>query len=538
MRFPIFLLWGGLCLAQPLLAQNSSQGVLVGGFQSETHRYVEDPLLGTTLPPSAWATNNYLRVDYTRGSFSTGVRYEAYLPPLLGFPTKFKGNGVAFRYARYHTELLDVTVGNFYEQYGSGLVLRAFEERLLGIDNSLDGVRVRVQPLAGLRVSGLYARQRDYQSLSKGYLRAGNVELSLEDFAKEGEKGLPILLGASVVSKFEPYFGVDPKVPEEVLSYAARVAYNGGQVQADAEYVHRESDPSLDNGYIVRPGRALQVNLNWLGEGIGVNVTGRYVDNMLERLQRDGSLQDSWVNYVPAMTKQHQYLLPNIYPYGVQPMGEMGAQATIWYTIPKGSVIGGKYGTKLELNVAQANGLRYANDSIFSNVPPDPLRWSDEVYYQDVNLSIERKMSKKLRLWLNYYTLLYNRKRIEGVPKEDVRSHIVVAEGLFKFGGRKSLKVNVGHLWTQQDRGNWASVEAEFTMAPHWSFFASDLYNYDGIPQVHYYNVGFAYIRESTRISLGYGRQRGGLLCVGGICRLVPEYTGFNMSITTNFAVR
>ena len=40
-------------------------------------------------------------------------------------------------------EDLDVTIG-FYEQYGSGMILRAYEERQLGIDNALDGIKKNI----------------------------------------------------------------------------------------------------------------------------------------------------------------------------------------------------------------------------------------------------------------------------------------------------------------------------------------------------------------------------------------------------------
>ncbi|HML86108.1 MAG TPA: DUF6029 family protein [Bacteroidales bacterium] len=34
---------------------------------------------------------------------------------------------------------------------------------------------------------------------------------------------------------------------------------------------------------------------------------------------------------------------------------------------------------------------------------------------------------------------------------------------------------------------------------------------------------------------MSYGRQREGLLCVGGVCRQVPAATGFTLTLTTSF---
>ncbi len=50
-----------------------------------------------------------------------------------------------------------------------------------------------------------------------------------------------------------------------------------------------------------------------------------------------------------------------------------------------------------------------------------------------------------------------------------------------------------------------------------------------------YYYVGAAYRVNSTRVGLSYGRQRGGLVCVGGVCRFVPESTGLGLTVSTSF---
>ena len=43
------------------------------------------------------------------------------------------------------------------------------------------------------------------------------------------------------------------------------------------------------------------------------------------------------------------------------------------------------------------------------------------------------------------------------------------------------------------------------------------------------------YTNKANRISLGYGRQRAGIFCVGGVCRTVPASNGLSISITSSF---
>ena len=51
----------------------------------------------------------------------------------------------------------------------------------------------------------------------------------------------------------------------------------------------------------------------------------------------------------------------------------------------------------------------------------------------------------------------------------------------------------------------------------------------------NYYSFGASYSKNASRYSISYGKQRGGLLCYGGICRYVPEFKGISFSINTSF---
>ena len=93
-------------------------------------------------------------------------------------------------------------------------------------------------------------------------------------------------------------------------------------------------------------------------------------------------------------------------------------------------------------------------------------------------------------------------------------------------------------MWADADKGNWASATAEFNINSKYSLYAMDMYNYGNdveADQNHYYNIGGAFRKGSTRIALAYGRQRGGLVCVGGVCRFVEESTGLSLSLNTTF---
>jgi hypothetical protein len=93
-------------------------------------------------------------------------------------------------------------------------------------------------------------------------------------------------------------------------------------------------------------------------------------------------------------------------------------------------------------------------------------------------------------------------------------------------------------LFTRQDRGNWVTFLAEYTVSPNWFFAALNQYNIgnpDAAARLNYPFVTVGYVKESTRISISYGRQRAGIFCVGGVCRQVPASSGLSVTISTSF---
>ena len=127
-------------------AQNNSSEIH-GDFDLNMQSYQEDELIGAKAADEIILNNAYLNINYTKGDFTAGLRYESYLNALMDFDDNYKGNGIPFRYAAYSIDGLDVTVGNYYEQVGSGLIFRSYENKGLGADNAMDGIRLKYSPL-------------------------------------------------------------------------------------------------------------------------------------------------------------------------------------------------------------------------------------------------------------------------------------------------------------------------------------------------------------------------------------------------------
>ncbi len=546
----LFLSLFGLGIFSVYAQEEPSYGQVTGNFQSDVQYYIEDAKIGAVSVDENVLANSWANFAYSLGNFSAGFRYEGYFNSLLGYPNTGginDGVGIPVRWAMFSNDNLEITVGNFYEQFGNGLVLRTYEEKMLGIDNALDGFRIKYNPLPGVYIKGLIGKQRLYWELGPGIIRGFDGEIQFNDLITSfSESNLRLSIGGSFVSKYQKEDNPVYNLPNNVGAGAGRIdiKYNGFAVIS--EYAYKINDPSADNNYIYRPGQAFLVNATYSQKGLGIILGTKWVDNMAFRSDRNASLTDLSINTLPEITRNHIYSLPAFYPYASQPNGEWGAKAEIIYKFHKDSFIGGKYGTTVTLNYSRVHNIERTqiNDST-------PLSASgtlgyntsffsigDELYFQDMDIEISKKWNKKIYTNLSYVNLFYNYNLLRGVAgHENVLAHIAIADMTYKFNGGVALKTEFQGLFTKQDEGNWGLGLLELTI-PNWFFTVMDNWNYgnenpDSRP--HYINFGFGYIQGGSRIQITYGKQREGVMCVGGVCRNVPASNGIALSISSTF---
>ena len=133
----------------------------------------------------------------------------------------------------------------------------------------------------------------------------------------------------------------------------------------------------------------------------------------------------------------------------------------------------------------------------------------------------------------------YNQKVYEVKPNApNVQTITPFVELRKKLNDKKSLKIEAQYMNTKQDYGSWLYGGAELSIAPHWSFSASDMWNV--VPKktaqaLHYPSLSVAFSHESNRITISYVKQVEGVVCTGGICRLEPAFSGVKVGVTSSF---
>jgi hypothetical protein len=557
--------------SQTTIKEEKTKGRLFGGFESNSQWYLNDIERGINHPEQPIRSNNYLLINYNFGKWNAGIQAESYDPkPLLNFNPKYEKTNLGTYYLNYKTEKVDVTAGYFYEQFGSGLLLRSWEDRSLGINNAIRGGKIVLRPSENLSFTGLYGNQRTGFDVAKGTIYGFNSDINLSGILKMESSDVSI--GFSYVGRDEKTNIANPNFKELTNSFAGRFNYSHEAFYINSEYNYKTEDailyPITVSNIFVKPGSALLTNFGYSKKGVGLDVSLRRIENMNFLSERNPEVfspeqtslayNDRMMNFVPSLTKQHHSNLANIYVFqaqksvsivsdnGIAKAGEIGGQIDFFYEFKKGSAIGGKYGTKIALNAS--NWFNLKGD--YTLYPPDyktEFFGTGEKYFSDYNLEISKKFSTNLQGSVVVINQFYNHRLIAASLNIEVNSFIVAPEISYKLTATKSIKVAAEHMWADSDRKNWAALMVEYNHNLNWSFYVSDMYNYgfdknsnliDDVSdhfKIHFYNLGTAYTKGSSRIALSYGRQRGGLVCAGGICRFVPPSSGVTLSLTKSF---
>ncbi len=518
-----------------------------GDFQSDFQIYQPDSAIGAPDVPEKMLFNGYLNLIYSKEKFSAGVRFESYQNALLGYDPRYKGNGIASRWAAYKHKDFEVTVGNFYEQFGGGMILRSYEDRSLGIDNSIDGIKIHYSPYKGILLKGVVGQHRYFFDKGVGIVRGSDLEMALNEIIEKWEDSdLRIILGSGFVSKYQQDRDPIYVLPENVAAFASRVQIVHKNKRLFAEYAHKINDPSSVNNMIYKDGSALYINGSYSTKGFSTFLALKRIDNMDFRSDRTATGNVLQINYLPALSVPHVYTLPGFYPYATQTLGEAGLQGRIAYKIPKDTKLGGKYGTDVafefsrihDINKTQINDTIPIGKSGTLGYTSNFFKLGDELFFQDISLSIGRKVSKKLRIHLEGVHLIYNVDIIEGHEGGMVYAHVEILDLTYKLKSTKTIKAELQHMTTKQDDGNWAMGLIEYSIAPKWSLGLSSLYNYGNEnkdKRNHYFVGSISYAHNASRLAISYGKQREGILCVGGVCRYVPASNGVTISLNTNF---
>jgi hypothetical protein len=548
-----------LCLSFAVSAiadEKKDWGYVTGSLESNNNLYVEDvandfyPSMQPQLKDgNIFAANDYLKVDYYKNRLSAGLQMESYSPTLVGYPIAENTLTLSNLYVSWKDKSYSITAGTFYDQFGSGLLFRSWEDRMLGLNNAILGARatyswednIAVKAFWGIprlgKFDDFHAMTADSPFFGLGLtdVQVAGADLSVSLSNLLHMNSLSLSLEASVLNKHEALddFLKAAGCLENNIGWSGRLNldydgffFKGEYVDAGKQIV---SVPAAMNGRKAENGNAQLIEFGYNGRGLGLTVTGRRMDRMNQKIYNYAGSAPGYgssanmLSYRPAMSTQYTYMLMTLNPYNpeigdkVIKAGEIGGQIDAFYNFRRGTRIGGKRGMKIHANFSSWYSLN-------ENGGTD----GGSLLFRDFSFDVEKQWTKDFKTVLMY-------------SMQDMRtgihtglSHIVVADMLYKWTPKLSSRLELQYLASKDDQKDWMAGLLEVSFAPHWSVFASDMWNH-GDTGLHYYNAGLSFSMAHLRVAAGYGRYRAGFICSGGVCRAIPAYTGANISLTVSF---
>ncbi len=535
-----------------------SGGQVSGSLQTNANFFIRDSLIGAANTPQydrqLYGAEAWLNLNYNNWGFDFGLRFDAFNNSNLLNPTdSYSDQGIGMWFIKKQVDKLGITAGYIYDQIGSGIIFRAFEERPLLIDNALIGLRLDYSLGENWKIKGFTGRQKQQFSSYRPIIKGVNVEgfVSTED-----ENAWTLAPGLGIVNrtlddqamnslvsvlntygqdyifipKFNTYaFSAYNTLSKGAWSWYLEGAYKTPDAQNDpfAETIINQ-DTITGDRFFQKAGSVLYSNLSYAGDRFGVSVEGKRTENFSWRTRPQEQANRGTLNFIPPMARSNTYRLTSRYNAATQELGELSFQVDLRYAPSK----------KMSFNLNASNIQNLDN----------------ELLYREIYAEMTVKIKRNTTIIAGVQRQEYNQERFEVKPNVPlVRTITPFFEYQYKFTPRKLLRVEVQYMHMEEDVaanagadfGSWAWIQAEYTLAPHWTFAAANMFN--AVPGVaspvengqrkalYYPRFDVFYTIKSNRFSLSYIKQVEGVVCTGGICRLEPAFSGFRFAVTSTF---
>ncbi len=533
------------------------KGEFSGNFQNTNQFYVNDPKIGTNTTQykrELSSADAWLFLSYKLKGFKFNLRYDVFNnSPLFNPSEAFTKSGIGMWSVSKDIDKFNVTVGYFYDQFGTGMVFRAFEDRNLGLDFAINGARVIYTPSENTQIKAFTGLQKFRFDVRPEVIKGVNIEHRIEV-----NEDLNFQLGASgvnrtidqgtmntivgtinnydAVNRFIPTYNVYLGNVYNTLSYKKFSLYT--------EYCQKSKEaifnPKLDRMEL-KDGRVYYTSLSFSTKGLGINAQYKRIESFSLRTSPLENLNLGMIAYLPSLTRQNTYRLLARYNAVVQELGEnaLGME----FTIKPQAAYFKKHQTTININTSVVTGK---NDFDATRINPFDFSTDTTRYFREHYIDVSHKFNKKFKAMLGFQYINYNQQLFEQKTKEYeyVTAKTYFGEITYKLTPTRSLRVEAQYLNTAQDLGDFINATVELNIAPHYSFSVGDMVNVNRVKRntasssddlVHYWNVFGSYTYKTTRMTAGFIKQVEGVNCTGGVCRVEPAFSGVRVTLQTNF---
>ncbi len=456
---------------------------------------------------------NWFNADFRKDYFSAGIRLDIFQPndpdPSIS-RGKEKFAGIDFKYLRLDIgnidESLEITVGNYYALFGRGMILRSYEDRTIRVDNNLLGLKLK-GTYNNFVLTALSGSSENSSAERKDILHAFDLKYRGFNFLN---------LGASYAIN----------IPEDQNSKRTSLA----SVRLEPSFwnfdIYTEYGVKLNEtirnevlGGDQIAGRGFYGNLNFYYDNLALTGEYKYYDNF----GFGNSDRTTNYNQPPAARKEYTYLLLNRHPFPLNQANEKGFMFDMNYNLSDETYLNASYGqTK-----SQAPGS-YFQRVLKTNSPERLLQ--EEAFFLANHAWNEN--------FISVAALGYSSE-----AQSNTKSITPVIENKFYFGGINTIRVILEHQQTSVSATNEKYYDDVLTL----EYLRSPLFSVaaiiemkttesveDHVIRKFWSMIQFGYrIGEHTDIAVLLGSRQAGVICIGGVCRYEPEFSGVELKLFT-----
>lgn len=484
-------------------------------------------------------------------NLTIGLRYELSDPSEVG--PNFQG--IRRRWIEYKKDGLDLQAGDVYALYGRGLAVNMFESRPLNYDSWLDGfsgsyskafteIDKELKPSLSVNAIGGNKLFIDIDTL--------RPDMNISSRAINGQIGLfgkKLNIGASFIQAFtsvsERVFGIDRMTIREVNQPEIYISFLSGAFDGFFGFTEMRSELTrvlnLPDSARHR-GKAKYGAISYSAEDFGITLEYKDYEYFVHPVGHPHALYLGKLPLTspPEAYKEFTYTSLTRTTHAVNFNDEIGFQIEANITaIPD---------LTLTLNAA-ASSRHYGLDTdsnakaILVNKVSVIPEFTDVSYYPFWEAFIEGEYALGDLDYIKAFAhrrsdvIAYSGKNIADIK----RSTTFGVKGQFATEEAQSVLASIEYqkMFDSQSRREDEHPENIYVVGqysfPSVTFGGIFDFSTDYGQSRHIWPQAFVSTRigSAHTVLVSYGAERGGINCTGGICRFVPEFDGFRLTVTS-----
>ncbi len=521
-----------ICLPAGLFAQ----GTLSGDLQTNVNFFMKDSSIGASGNPLydhyLSGSETWLSLRYNIKDWTFTLRADAFNNSNLSNPAVgLTAYGIGAYTITKEMDDLTISVGNIYDQIGSGILFRSYEDRGLLIDNALIGLEVKYKLGKNILLKGFGGQQKKILARLEPVIKGFNAEGDYSVGKSHLIPGIGVLNRtlddasmtqiASNINTQDLSTRFNPRWNMYAFTAYNTLTYKNLSWYAEGAYKTHEAIPDTGLGtktLVDKAGTVAYTTINYGKKGFAVNISAKRTENFFNRTSPYDILANSgMINWQPIVARLRPERLMSRYTPASQDLSEMATTADIMYA-PN---------DKTNFTFTYTNINKLDNSKLYREL------FGEFVYDGGKSWKFQGGLQ-----YLEYNTPVY---RVD--PKQTYLYAITpFTEITYLISDNKSLRFEAQYMNTKQDFGSWVFALLEYNLAPKFSISASDMYNIspnlnnpDDKKANHYYSIYGAFTKGPHRLSVAYVKQVAGVNCSGGVCRYEPAFSGIRTTLSTRF---